>query len=691
MPAAKIDKLQMFYNLDFSENKAAGNQAIGDCLFCGKTNKFYINKETLQWDCKVCGERGNEHNFLQKIYDYYHITNYASAPWDDLSTAKLIPVDVLQLSDLIWDGTRWLIAYRDMKGKVVSLSEYMTKTQPPKIWVLKGLGKHLYGLHKITKEIKTVYICESEWDAVVLNQELDLETEVAVATSSANVFKDDWPLYFQNKEIILCYDNDKAGFAGRNKAYTLLKGIAASIEFVDWPKWIDDGYDVRDWFAKDKRSWDDFNNLFKVYVPEKEEEVTRIWSGTPPTFEQTLDVFKQYLEITPAGEAGIRFALAVQLSVNIPGDPLWGFLVGPPGSMKTEVLHSLRGCLKTYFLSSCTPASLVSGAHASPDPSILRKADGKCLVFKDWTEVLTKSKDEAASIDSIFRGAYDGTVEREYGQGKINRFNTRFAFLAGVTPVIRSTNNSTMGERSILFNIYTGRGNDDRKMVEAAYKGGGNEVEMRQEIQDAVTEYIERTILPDSEIEIPDKYDDEIIALAMMVARLRAIVLRDIRDPEKLSLLPFFEVGTRLVKTFKKLAQALALHEDNKIVNERVMSILRKCAKDTCNELHLYMVYALCKIGKPGTKPDLLEASKIPHSTAGRVLEDLGLLGIIEKKGSITIATKGSIATWGLNQNAEEWAKAAGLYPTNSITNGHSPKTESKNPKPTKTKFRVKF
>jgi hypothetical protein len=100
------------------------------------------------------------------------------------------------------------------------------------------------------------------------------------------------------------------------------------------------------------------------------------------------------------------------------------------------------------------------------------------------------------------------------------------------------------------------------------------------------------------------------------------------------------------------------------------------------------MVYAMCNLGKPADKSELLKVSRIPSDTATRVLEDLGLLGIIEKKGTIDIAYKRSVATWGLSTEAEEWAKAAGLYTHTSITNGHSPKAQNKNTKLAKLKFR---
>lgn len=40
--------------------KSGANQLVMDCPVCGKKRKAYINRSTWMWDCKVCGESGNE-------------------------------------------------------------------------------------------------------------------------------------------------------------------------------------------------------------------------------------------------------------------------------------------------------------------------------------------------------------------------------------------------------------------------------------------------------------------------------------------------------------------------------------------------------------------------------------------------------------------------------------------------------
>ena len=54
-----MEKLNGFKNHGIIFKGTSGNQAYGNCPFCGKENKFYANQENGLWDCKVCGLKGN--------------------------------------------------------------------------------------------------------------------------------------------------------------------------------------------------------------------------------------------------------------------------------------------------------------------------------------------------------------------------------------------------------------------------------------------------------------------------------------------------------------------------------------------------------------------------------------------------------------------------------------------------------
>jgi hypothetical protein len=57
----------LFHGVDLSkrvDGGSGGNQAIGECPFCGKSDKFYVNCESGQWQCFSCALKGNVPSFL---------------------------------------------------------------------------------------------------------------------------------------------------------------------------------------------------------------------------------------------------------------------------------------------------------------------------------------------------------------------------------------------------------------------------------------------------------------------------------------------------------------------------------------------------------------------------------------------------------------------------------------------------
>ena len=74
---------------------------------------------------------------------------------------------------------------------------------------------------------------------------------------------------------------------------------------------------------------------------------------------------------------------------RIEGDPLWLFIVGPPGAIKTEILRTVSPHQAIYPLSTLSPNAMISGyVTDGPDPSLLPRLDGKVLIVKDFTTIL---------------------------------------------------------------------------------------------------------------------------------------------------------------------------------------------------------------------------------------------------------------------------------------------------------------
>lgn len=131
--------------------------------------------------------------------------------------------------------------------------------------------------------------------------------------------------------------------------------------------------------------------------------------------EEVLAVLSKWLCL-PDLEA-VDVLMATAIAIYLPGDPLWLYYVGPPGGTKTESLRALKGP-RVVSLSSLTPQTLISGYKGDPEKvDLLPKLDGKLLVIKDFTSILSKKPEDAAAIFADLREAYDGYLEKSFGSG----------------------------------------------------------------------------------------------------------------------------------------------------------------------------------------------------------------------------------------------------------------------------------
>ena len=118
-----------------------------------------------------------------------------------------------------------------------------------------------------------------------------------------------------------------------------------------------------------------------------------------PTLQDVKDVFAKYIYLSNTNV--IDAVLGAAIANQLPGPPVCLYLIGPPGSGKTELLNGLEGYHRTYHPSKITPNTLMSGyvekgdnknAKGRNDHSLLVRLteQGKnILVFKDFTTILT--------------------------------------------------------------------------------------------------------------------------------------------------------------------------------------------------------------------------------------------------------------------------------------------------------------
>jgi len=88
----------------------------------------------------------------------------------------------------------------------------------PKYWYDKGGNALLYGAEFI-KDEKVVVITEGELDALVLWSH---NIPAVSSTGGAMTFKEEWAELLKDKQVYICYDNDKAGCSGAVRTLTMV-------------------------------------------------------------------------------------------------------------------------------------------------------------------------------------------------------------------------------------------------------------------------------------------------------------------------------------------------------------------------------------------------------------------------------------------------------------------------------------
>ena len=246
--------LKPLYTLGFRFESSSSNQAVTDCPFCGKIKHFYINRKTGLWDCKKCGLEGNIEQFLsyyaRQFFEETEEKDYAS-----LVRATGLPAKIFKYWSIGYNGKYFLLHNRCSKDRVnnITLFDSNGKFRKP-LW---GLPVQLYGKYKVRqRNPQIIWIAEGHKDCLTLSWLLrSSPKEYAVGVPGAETFKPEWVYLFRNKDVILCYDNDKPGQNGTRKAIGLLSNVVKSIKVLNWPKSKKDGYDITDYYKDLKKKY----------------------------------------------------------------------------------------------------------------------------------------------------------------------------------------------------------------------------------------------------------------------------------------------------------------------------------------------------------------------------------------------------------------------------------------------------
>ncbi len=661
------------------------SQAYGDCPFCGKEGKFYVNLKNLLWDCKVCSLKGDYLRFLSEMADQcFKALDPVSKK--KLATNRGLPLEAISEWRIGRYGNQYTIPIYSEAGKIQDLRTYELGK---KIMSSPGCSVGLFGIEKLIKSdtFLPVYLCEGEWDGVALHWLLKVlkKKAIVVAVPGAGTFKREWIDALKGREVIVLYDNDGAGENGELTVKARLMGNAKSLRYIHWPANLPEGFDIRDLIVREaiekkrpRATLEKITTLLESHPRKK--DLTELASGEIAnlssendvdlkiTIEDVFKVFKKWMYIKNTD--GIEMALATVISNQMQGDPVWLFLVAPPGGSKTEIMNTFSRVSTTYTTSSLTPQALVSGAlmRNGSDPSLIPKLDGKTLIIKDFTSIMGKKENEKDEIFGILRDAYDGKCGKVFGNGVERYYESHFSVLSGVTPSIYELSGqyAGLGERFLKFFIGHNLEHDHEvDIIDRAISNVNTEKEMRDEMAEVVLRYVNKIcfLMKQKDFKspvIPPEIRHSLIRLAQWGAGMRGVIGREKYRDDMITSRPSTEVGSRIGKQLAKILIALATGRETKQCTEDNFRLVRKCMLDTISQRDediFRMLFKSCTtIDDSLTTLDVAVRTRYPMTTIRRVLDNMNLLNVVTRCGS---ANK---LSWTISKKMRDLIKESRLY-----------------------------
>ena len=235
-------------------------------------------------------------------------------------------------------------------------------------------------------------------------------------------------------------------------------------------------------------------------------------------------------------------------------------LVGAPASGKTLVLNALADSVDTVFQSNVHPEALVSQAGkgtVKTDPSLFLRYIGRCAVFKDWTELLKSPEVIMQKVYSLFRGMYDGRMDKSFGHGVDRDYRGTFSMLAGSTDLVYAKTCTTSGERFLKFHLRDLSIAEQEAIAIEAMMSVTLELEKGVRVAKAVQDFLNQDWIPPKPgLVLGMATLKRLAALATIISVLRAQVEWDYApgSGEVLSYRPAAEAPTRLAKQLCKIA-----------------------------------------------------------------------------------------------------------------------------------------
>lgn len=376
-----------------------------------------------------------------------------------------------------------------------------------------------------------------------------------------------------------------------------------------------------------------------------EEEYDPEWKQVvfpePKSIIELHSTFNYWLYLDKNDIDALDCVLAAALDRDIPGDPLWIYLIAPSGGIKTEFVRALKEYPRIYTLDTLTPATFISGkterdkdtGEIAPIAGILEHINKKVLVIKDFTVILSSSDLARTEIYGQLRAIHDGYFEKAFGTMDTPiRVESKIGLIAAVTPAIdRYTKaHNILGERFLKVRLHP----DAEETTKKAFQNLGREERMRKDLSTAVGYYLQLLATYRLYPQLKRPQMNLLIKLARYVALMRTRVMG--RYAHGILVEPYLtepEIPTRVVKQLKKLAMGLAMVRQHGEITEEDIDTIKRVTKDCSIPVRQKIVEGLATfLDKKGALAfQLQHTTKLPLNTVKNELIKMVILGIVDE------------------------------------------------------------
>ena len=379
-----------------------------------------------------------------------------------LLTAKMITRAGIRYAEM--DHDRIAIPNRIEGGKVICWKCRIApdiEVDKNDKWLFSPKGKKstVFGMQFWGNSVSRVYLCEGEFDCLLLNQDdLAAFTSVTGVGTAIDQCIEQIP---KNAECIFAHDNDDAGFKGACKVAKILQEKRPDVKLfaVKWPEGFKK--DVTDFALQCRKAKKDFKaeflKLVEAYLPEKAKKdqaaenrprIARLSAPEKPIgIIEWRDVIRQnFQELAIASE--IALSTIAQLLIKDITNPFALVLIDVPAAGKTITINFFAETGLTelmYPSDKFSPASFVSNA-ANVKKEDLEKVDllprlkYRMFCIRDLATVFSAREEDLISNIGILTRVLDGeglaTDGGVHGQRSCTG-DYLFMLLAASTPIPR--------------------------------------------------------------------------------------------------------------------------------------------------------------------------------------------------------------------------------------------------------------